>query len=75
MSKIGLTSEEEETLKTICEYLFFDQYTNSATFQRFEQCFQPLIIYQNKNQKSNSPKISMDAIFKEICGPKNKNIL
>ena len=74
MSKLRLTSEEEETLKTICEYLFFDQYTNSATFQRFVQCFQPLIAYQDKNLKSNSSKISTDVIFKEICGPKKKYI-
>ena len=48
----------------ISEYLFFDQYTGSATFQRFEQCFQPLF-----NSKQN---ISMDKVFKEICGPKKK---
>ena len=56
--------EDKETLKMIIEYLFFDQYTGSATFQRFEQCFKPLF-----NSKQN---ISMDKVFKEICGPKKK---
>ena len=73
MSKLGLTPEEEKSLKTILEFLFFDQYTYSATFQRFEQCFQPLFISnQGGTKKSNS--ISMDEIFKEICGPKKKYI-
>ena len=77
MSKLGLSSDEEEILKTICEYLFFDQYTYSATFQRFEQCFQPLFISNTnleKNNKSNSSIISTETIFKEICGPKKKYI-
>ena len=65
MAKLGLTPEEYENLKTICEYLFFDQYTGSATFQRFEQCFQPLFP-TNQN--------SIDIIFKDICGPKKKYI-
>ena len=56
--------DDKETLKMIAEYLFFDQFTGSATFQRFEQCFQPLF-----NSKHN---ISMDKVFKEICGPKKK---
>ena len=75
MAKLGLTPEEEDNLKTICEYLFFDQYTYSATFQRFEQCFQPLFLsLTESNTKSNTNKISMDEIFKEICGPKKKYI-
>ena len=75
MSKLGITPEEEENLKIICEYLFFDQYSNSATFQRFEQCFQPLFTSLTEStSKSNTSKISMDAIFKEICGPKKKYI-
>ena len=77
MSKLGLSSDEEESLKTRCEYLFFDQYTYSATFQRFEQCFQPLFVSNtniNKNNKSNISIISMETIFKEICGPKKKYI-
>ena len=73
MSKLGLSPDEEESLKTICEFLFFDQYTYSATFQRFEQCFQPLFVSSTnleKNNKSNSSIISTETIFKEICGPK-----
>ena len=73
MSKLGLTPEEEKSLKTILEFLFFDQYTYSATFQRFEQCFQPLFI-SNQGGTKKSSSISMDEIFKEICGPKKKYI-
>ena len=65
MSKIGLTPEEESNLKTICEYLFFDQFSEYATYPRFEQCFQPLF---------NSISLSIDKVFKEISGEKKKYI-
>ena len=32
----------EGQIKTISEYLFFDQFQDTASFPRFEQCFQPL---------------------------------
>ena len=57
--------DEEIKLKTICEYLFFDQYQDTATFPRFEQCFQPLF---------NNLSISMETVFKDICGEKKKYI-
>ena len=66
MSELGLNSEEEESIKTICEYLFFDQYSNSVSFERFEKCLQPLFASKNS--------FSMDEIFKQICGPKKKYI-
>ena len=76
MAQLGLTQEEEENLKIICKFLFFDQYTDSATYQRFEQCFQPLLgsNLNSEINKSNWSSISKDAIFKEICGPKRKYI-
>ena len=57
--------EELIKIKTLCEFLFFDQYQDSATFLRFEKCFQPLF---------NNMDISMEKVFKEICGPKKKYI-
>ena len=59
MAQLGLTQEEEENLKIICEFLFFDQYTDSATYQRFEQCFQPLFDSNLNSEinKSNSSSI------------------
>ena len=57
--------EELIKIKTLCEFLFFDQYQDSATFLRFEKCFQPLF---------NNIDISMEKVFKEICGPKKKYI-
>ena len=65
MSKLGLSPEEENQLKTICEYLFFDQFTDFASYNRFEQCFQPLF---------NNVPISIDKVFKSICGEKKKYI-
>ena len=65
MSTLGLSELETTKLKTICEYLFFDQFHEYASFPRFEQCFQPLF---------NDVNISLDSIYKEICGPKKKYI-
>ena len=58
-------SDDQTKIKTLCEYLFFDQFQDTATFPRFEQCFQPLF--------SNVP-ISMETVFKDICGEKKKYI-
>ena len=65
MSKLGLSPEEENKLKTISEYLFFDQFKDYTTYNRFEQCFQPLF---------NNIPISMDKVFKNIVGDKKKYI-
>ena len=65
MSQLGLSPEEEIQLKTICEYLFFDQFKDYVTYNRFEQCFQPLF---------NNISISMDKVFKSISGEKKKYI-
>ena len=62
--KLGLSEEELNKIITICEYLFFDQFSEMATYLRFERCFQPLF-----SQESN---LELDKIFQEICGPKKK---
>ena len=62
-NNLGLTELEDVQLKTICEYLFFDQFHNHVSFPRFEQCLQPLF---------NDTSISLYSIFKDICGPKKK---
>ena len=64
-NNLGLSELENSQLKTICEYLFFDQFHEHASYSRFEQCFQPLF---------NEANIPLDSIFKEICGPKKKYI-
>ena len=56
---------ETQPIKTVCEFLFFDQYEEAATFSRFEKCFQPLF---------NNIDISFENVFKEICGEKKKYI-
>jgi len=63
-NKLGLSEEEQNKINTICEYLFFDQFSEMATYLRFERCFQPLF--------SQEPNLELDDIFKEICGPKKK---
>ena len=65
MAKLELSQEEEIQIKTICEYLFFDELMDYATYNRFEQCFQPLF---------NNVKISLDKVFRIICGEKRKYI-
>ena len=65
MSKLGLSTEEDNQLKTICEYLFFDEFKEYVSYSRFEQCFQPLF---------NNIPISMDKVFRNICGEKKKYI-
>ena len=63
--KINDSKNIETKIKTICEFLFIDRFQDTATFPRFEKCFQPL--FNNKN-------ISMLKVFKDICGPKKKYI-
>ena len=57
---------ENNKLKTLCEFLFFDQYQETASFTRFEKCFQPLF--------NNIEKISFKQIFRDISGYKKKYI-
>ena len=52
-------------IKTICDFLFFDQYQDMAPFFRFKQCFQPLF---------NNANISLEKVFKDICGENKKYI-
>ena len=63
-NQLGLSNEEQENIKMICEYLLFDQYTEVATYLRFERCFQPLF--------SDEDNLDLEHIFKELCGPKKK---
>ena len=63
MHQESLKDEDQIKIKTISEYLFFDQYQDTATFPRFEQCFQPLF---------NNISISLELVFKDICGEKKK---
>ena len=67
MSKnnLGLTEIEDSQIKTIAEYIFFDQFQYHVSYPRFEQCFQPLF---------NEANFTLDSVFKEICGPKKKYI-
>ena len=58
-------NKEQIIIKTICDFLFLDQYEETASFLRFEQCFQPLF---------NNINISFETIFKDICGEKKKYI-
>ena len=39
MQRTDTKNEDQEKIKTLCEYLFFDQFQETATFNRFEQCF------------------------------------
>ena len=63
-NKLGLSKEEQEKINMICEYLLFDQFTEVATFLRFERCFQPLF--------RDEDNLDLENLFKELCGPKKK---
>ena len=63
-NNLGLTKEEDKKIKIICEFLFFDQFTEIASFLRFEKCFQPLF--------SEEPDLDFDILFKELCGQNKK---
>ena len=63
-NKLNLTEEEQKKINTICDYLFFDQFSEIVTFLRFERCFQPLF--------SEDKNFDIEEIFKEICGQKKK---
>ena len=65
MHRTDNKTDDQIKIKTLCEYLFFDQFQDTATFPRFEQCFQPLF---------NNINISMETVFKDICGEKKKYI-
>ena len=45
---INLTQEELETLKIICDFLFFDQLKHMASFPRFESCFGATLTNENR---------------------------
>ena len=60
-----LTEEETVKLKTLCEFLFYDNYQYWATFSRFEKCFQPLF---------NNIKINLYEVFISIVGKQKKYI-
>ena len=62
--KLGLSEEEQIKINTICDYLFFDQFSETATYLRFERCFQPLF--------SEEANLELDDLFQEICGYKKK---
>ena len=66
MEQLNITENEYNKIKTICEFLFFDQYQEAASFTRFEKCFQPLFC--------SIENISFMKIFKDIVGPKKKYI-
>ena len=60
-----LTTEETTTLKTLCEFLFYDNYQYWATYLRFEKCFQPLF---------NNININLYEVFTGIAGKQKKYI-
>ena len=61
----SIEEKELTNIKTVCEYLFFDQFKDTASFQGFERAFSCLF------PKTN---IEFDKVFKEICGDKKKYI-
>ena len=65
MIRMNLTEDELLNLKTVSDYLFFDQYKDTATFPQFERSFGFFFLEK---------KLPLESIFKEICGEKRKYI-
>ena len=63
--RIGLTEEELGKIKTISEYLFMDQYQDTAAYPRFEECFGAFCL-----EKS----IDLPKVYKTLCGRRRKYI-
>ena len=42
MKTLDSNYQDQTNIKTLCEFLFSDQFIENATFNRFELCFQPL---------------------------------
>ena len=62
---INFSEFDLNCIKVICDYLFLDRFSDSASFVRFEQCFGLLFSPKNKEFK-------LVEAFKEIVGPKKK---
>ena len=63
--KIDLTEEELNSIKTISEYLFMDQYQDTAAYPRFEESFGAFCL-----EKS----IDLPKVYKTLCGRRRKYI-
>jgi hypothetical protein len=61
----SINEKELTNIKTVCEYLFFDQFKDTSSFQGFERAFSCLF---------PKTEIELDKVFKEICGEKKKYI-
>ena len=65
-NKFLLLSENElEKIKTVAEFLFMDQYQDTCSYPRFEECFGALIINE---------EIDLPTVYKSICGRRRKYI-
>ena len=62
-SDINLTDEQLNRIKTLSEYLFMDQYQDTAAYPRFEECFGAFCL-----EKS----IDLPKVFKSLCGKRRK---
>ena len=60
-----LSNEELEKIKSVAEYLFKDQYQDTCSYPRFEECFGVFVIKE---------KIDLPTVYKSICGRRKKYI-
>ena len=62
-SDINLTDEQLNRIKTLSEYLFMDQYQDTAAYPRFEECFGAFCLEKT---------IDLPKVFKSLCGKRRK---
>ncbi len=62
---LKISPEYFEKIKIICDFLFFDQYKDMASFPRFEECFGTL---------TTGKETDLTEVFKQIVGERKKYI-
>ena len=65
MTQLDIPENTLDKLRVLCDFLFFDQYKDMATFPRFEECFSGITKEMN---------LKLENVFKDLCGEKRKYI-
>ncbi|MCQ2820483.1 MAG: hypothetical protein MJ252_24735, partial [archaeon] len=61
--KISITQKDLDQMKVLADYTFFDEYQNKCSFPQFEKS---LALFFKPDD------LSLEEVFKELCGPKKK---
>ena len=68
VNDLNLTVGELNKLQVLCDFIFFDQYKDMASFPRFEECIGGFF----KDKDSEDLNINLEEVYKNLCGKKRK---